>query len=192
MLNKVAQIDVFNGANLVSEAGIIRLPQLRKYYKNQGFKDKRIDSIIGILLNSRTAFQIKDTDYIVSSPMIPYQNYTSVLDKAIWLYVDGVNPDVENDIFSFNCKHPAILYLSNKDKILDDTTCFYIKSGEEASMCRIIDTNYNLFNTKQNVIIVIDDVTQISKIRLPDVFNIIYFAVISHDGDVKYYELNKQ
>lgn len=190
MLNKTAKIDVYNGANFVSEAEIVRLPQLRRYYKNQGFKDKRIDSIIAIMLNSHTAYQIKDTDYIVSSPMVPYTKYNRSLEKAIWLYVDGVNPDVENDIFSFKCKHPAILYLSNKDKILDDTTCFYIPKGEEASMCRIIDTNYNLFNTKQNVIIVIDDVAQISEIKLPDAFKIIYYAVISHDGKVKYYEYN--
>mgnify|MGYP006886131254 CR=1 FL=1 len=191
MLNKIAMVDVYNGANLINNAEIIRMPQLVKYYENQGFKKKRIESIINILLNSRVAHQIKDTDYIVSNPLIKYEKYNMTLEKAIWLYIDGVTPDVENDIFSFNCKYPAILYLSSKDKMLNDTTCFYIKEGEEGSMCRIIDTNYNLFDTKQNVIIVIDNVSQIEKIKLPDVFNITYFATVSHDGKVEYYEYNK-
>ena len=38
MLNKIAMVDVYNGANLINDAEIIRLPQLVKYYENQGFK----------------------------------------------------------------------------------------------------------------------------------------------------------
>ena len=194
MLNKVAQIDVYNGAGLVSEAEIMRLAQLRKYYENQGFKKKRIDSIINILLNNRLAYQIKGTEYIVSSPMVSYQKYNSSLEKAIWLYVDSVNGNVENDIFNFHCKYPAILFLSNKEKVLSDITCFYVRDGEEATMCRSIDTNYNLYGNKQqqNIIIVIDDVKQIEKIKLPDVFKVIYFVEISSDGIVKYYNFDEQ
>lgn len=48
MLNKIAQVDVYNGVGLVSSAEIMKLTQLKQYYKNQGFKEKRIDSIINI------------------------------------------------------------------------------------------------------------------------------------------------
>ncbi len=193
MLNKVAQIDVYNGAGLVGSAEIIKLAQLRQYYKNQGFKDKRIDSIINIMLNNHLAYQIKGTEYIVSSPMVSYQKYNSSLEKAIWLYIDSVNSNVENDIFNFHCKYPAVLFLSNKEKVLNDITCFYVRDGEEATSCRTIDTNYNIYgDNQQNVIIIIDDVKQIEKISLPDVFNVVYFVVISTDGNVTYYNFDEQ
>ena len=64
MLNKIAQVDVYNGVGLVSSAEIMKLTQLKQYYKNQGFKEKRIDSIINIMLNNHLAYQIKGTEYI--------------------------------------------------------------------------------------------------------------------------------
>ncbi len=193
MLNKIAQVDVYNGVGLVSSTEIMKLTQLKQYYKNQGFKEKRIDSIINIMLNNHLAYQIKGTEYIVSSPMVSYQKYNSSLEKAIWLYISSVNTNVENDIFNFHCKYPAVLFLSNKEKLLSDITCFYIRDGEEATSCRTIDTNYNIYGDKQqNIIVIIDDVKQIEKIKLPDVFKILYYVVISTDGNVTYYNFDEQ
>lgn len=188
MLNKNAQIDVYNGVNLINEAEIINKAQLKKFFENQGFKAKRIDSIINIILKNKLAYEVKDTDYITATPMISFDKFTQALNKAIWFYLDGSDPNPENDIYNFHCKYPAVLYTASKDKALDDLTCFYIPKGEEGSMCRIIDTNYNLFNSQVNTAIILDDVTQIEKINLPkNCFNIKFFAVIDNNGSVKYY-----
>ena len=64
MLNKIAQIDVFNGVGLVSSAEIMKLTQLKQYYKNQGFKEKRIDSIINIMSIIKQKLGIKTYTYL--------------------------------------------------------------------------------------------------------------------------------
>lgn len=189
MLNKTAQIDVYNGTNLVNATRIITYLQLKKFFTNQGYKPARAERIIQIMLAKGLAHQIPNTEYIVSNPMISYAEFTPKLDKAIWLYIDSIGEEIENDIFNFYCKFPAILYLSHKNSMLDETTVFYIKEGEEGVMSRIIDTNYGCY-TKFDAIIVVDKVEQIEKIKLADAINVKYFAVIDTNGSVNYYEVN--
>lgn len=57
MLNKIAQVDVYNGVGLVSSAEIMKLTQLKQYYKNQGFKEKELTA--SLTLCSTTTLRIK-------------------------------------------------------------------------------------------------------------------------------------
>ena len=189
MLNKTAQIDVYNGTNLFNAARIITIPQLKKFFQKQGYKAARAQRIIEIMLSKKLAYQIPNTEYIVSNPLISFSEYTPKLEKAIWLYIDSVDGEVEKDIFNFYCKFPAALYLSHKDSMLEDTTYFYIKNGEEGVMSRIIDTNYGSY-AKFNAIVAIDSIEQIENIKLSDVINVKYFAVVETDGSVNYYEID--
>ncbi len=189
MINNLSQIDVYNGVNFINEVEILRRPQLERFYENQGIKQKRMDSIINIILGNHLAYEIEGTDYIVANRMVSYTKYSKELEKAIWFYVDGVNPNVESDIYNFHCKYPAVLYLASKDKMLDDITCFYIKEGNEAEMCRLIDTNFGLYNTTVNTVILIDNPEQIDRIQLPkEHFNLKYFASVDASGEVVYYQ----
>lgn len=188
MLNKTANIDVYNGTNLVNAVRIITVSQLKKFFQKQGYKSARTDKIIQIMLSRHLVYQIPNTQYIVSNPLISYSEYTPNLEKAIWLYIDSIREDVANDIFNFKCKFPAILYLAHENSMLNDTTYFYIKNGEEGAMSRIIDTNYACYS-KFDAIIVVDNVEQIESIKLSENISILYFAVIGTDGSVSYYEV---
>lgn len=190
MLNKTGQIDVYNGTNLVNAARIITIPQLKKFFQKQGYKSARADKIIQIMLSRHLAHQIPNTQYIVSNPLISYSEYTPKLEKAIWLYIDSIRDDnIANDIFNFYCKFPAILYLAHEKSLMNDTTYFYVKSGDEGVMARIIDTNYAC-HSKFDAIIAVDNIQQIEKIeKLSENINVLYFAVVDADGSVNYYEV---
>ena len=184
----MAKYDIGTGLKFISEAKIVTKKQLKKFYEKQGVNEERTQNILRILCTEKLIFPIDNSDYYVVNPMISYTEYTKKLEKSIWLFLDNMKSNIDNLAFTFNCKFPATLYMVDALNAQNDITFFYVKEGEEATMSRMINTNYDIYNESVNSIVILDDIAQISKLKLGEGIKVMYFATVDLDGKVKYYQ----
>ena len=190
MINLIKQDEIEELSQLLSDVGILPLKLVIKLLKKRQRSDQQIEIILNQMVKRKLAYYDDEQQYLRINKGLKSSDVDEAMCKALYLMIDLLQNI--GDYFIVHNSPKKITFVNKnvdpekRDPFFD---IYCVSYGNEKLECFSIN-NSNKSNEQINCCVIIDDKSQLPKIKLDDSFKIYNFVVIDTEGNPSYLQIN--